>query len=47
MPPPPHCRLASLTVPEMKCVLKGLKQPVGGKKAELEARLQQALAGAA
>ena len=37
-------KLAELTVPEMKCFLKGRKLPVGGKKADLIARLEGCLA---
>lgn len=40
-------KLGSLTIPEMKCYLKSLKKPVGGKKAELEERVASALAAEA
>lgn len=36
-------QLGSLTLPEMKCLLKAKGQPVGGKKADILARLQQLL----
>lgn len=35
--------LSSLTLPEMKCLLKASGRPVGGKKAELLARLQESM----
>ncbi|PSC72899.1 hypothetical protein C2E20_3898 [Micractinium conductrix] len=39
--------LGKLTIPEMKAYLKSLRQPVGGKKGELEERVRQSLGGVA
>lgn len=36
-------RLRELSIPEMQCWLRARKLPVGGKKADLEARLAAAL----
>ena len=38
-------KLKDLTIPEIKCYLKTQKQPVGGKKEELLARLRKLLDG--
>lgn len=38
-------QLTKLTIPEMKCFLKAKKLSVGGKKAELMARVSECLAG--
>lgn len=35
--------LGSLTLPEIKCLLKASGRPVGGKKADLLARLQECM----
>ena len=37
---------AKLSVPEMQCLLRALKLPVGGKKADLLARLEPHVAAA-
>ena len=33
-------KLSSLTIPQMKAYCRSMKQPVGGKKADLEARIK-------
>ena len=41
----PGGSFAKLTLPELKAYLKSIKQPVGGKKGDLEERVRAALGG--
>lgn len=41
----PGGSFAKVTLPELKAFLKSIKQPVGGKKGELEERVRAALGG--
>lgn len=41
----PGGSFAKITLPELKAFLKSIKQPVGGKKGDLEERVRAALGG--
>lgn len=41
----PGGSFAKITLPELKAYLKSIKQPVGGKKGDLEERVRAALGG--